>query len=630
MSSAKDLFTISQGGKSFFKIKSGLRSVLEKSDSEIEINFFYKNIKKKSGVNDDNFVRINALMLLQIPVMALESVLKQVHDQEYQAFVSGVSSWNLKIGEDVTEMVVKAYDSYFVQAKINSNYYKALSVSSELKIVINAFNDKPKQMLLEKNLVKLNIVIEDLGKYVGSGKQPKEFQYLTVNFITKVCLFKPCLENINVTLISMLVDTGLTGFCQDPNKDPYDMWQVEGVFTETVRPGKFFTFNKGDKIYLCMSVNEVHKVRFHGDLSLFGSTIKDEFTLKEKQIVLPRRKMSLYGKYDFIVYNKISFQLGNWNMLNVGSVGEAVPLFNSVVKIQNSLDNYIKEIYNKLKARVKKSELAISKMNSEKIKYENELKKYERLIRNTEALVTTAKSNYAVAQENYKNAMVQYNKYHSHMISIDKALKSSCQLKSCSYHCVNIPRCHICQDPYIINKTVLSCRVSREDRSYGKVVTVNGMCSHLVEQHGFRYTGNCKGLPREKTYYKKVIDRITKKVSSKQPLTLEDAYLLEIINMEKGKKIRKHIIETEFTKSLIYKIKNGLVIEEDFVNAEKYKKNKSFIIQLRRFVQKIKNANKLKAITVKINASEQLTKLDYEKLRVCGFIFFSKIVVRVF
>ena len=524
---------------------------------------------------------------------------------------------NLKLGEDINELLTKADDTSFVQAKINSNYYKALSISAQLKSVIQEFNGKLIQKTLKKILVDLAIVVKNLENRVGSSKQSKEFQHLTVNFIANICLFKPCLEKVNVTISSMLVDIGLMGFCQDHQKGPYDIWQVEGVFTETVRAGKLFTFNKGDTIYLCLSVNGVYKARLKGELNLFGSLIKGEFTLNEKQIVLPKFKMKLHGKYTFFVKNKISFQLENWNMLNVDSVGETFPSFNSVGEIQKSLDNYTLETYDKLKARLEKSKSAILAINSERAKFENEVKKVQAVIRKSETLVARAKKNYAIAQTKFKKAEIQYNRYRSQMISIDKAMNSICQLKTCPYGCIQAPRCQICQDPYKINRTVPSCKVSLEDRSYGKLKTVNGMCSHVVEERGFKYTGNCKGLLREKTYYANVINRINKKVDAKQPLTLEDAYLLETINIKEGRKIREQVMAAEFFKSLNYKLKNGLLMEEDFANAEKYTKNKTFANQLRKDTQNIKNGNILKAITAKINASEPLTKLDYERLRVC-------------
>ena len=612
-----------QGGKSVFKVKSGLRSVLEKYDNGMEINFVYRNSKKHLGGDDGNFEKINALMLLQIPLMDLDRALNQVYDPNYQEFVSTVSSLNLKLGEDVNELFTKTDDTSFVQAKINSNYYKALSILTQLKSMIQAFNGKLIQKTLKKVLADLAIVVKDLENRVGSSKQLKEFQHLTVNFVANICLFKPCLEKVNVTLSSILVDIGLMGFCQDPKKGPYDTWQVVGVFAKTVRAGKFFTFHKGDTIYLCLSINGVHKARLKCELNLFGSLIKGEFTLTEKQIVLPKLKMKLHGKYNFFVKNKISFQLENWNMLNVDSAGETLPFFNSVGEIQKSLDNYTLETYNKLKTRVEKSKSAVLEISSESAKIENEAKKYQAVIRNSETLVATAKKNYAIAQTNFKKAKIQYNRYRSQMISIDKTLNSKCQLKTCPYGCIQVPRCQICQDPYKINRTVPSCKVSLEDRSYGKLKTVNGMCSHAVEERGFKYTGNCKGLLREKTYYENVINRINKKVAANQSLTLEDAYLLETINITEGRKIRNQVMAAEFFKSLEYKLKNGLLIEEDFANAEKYTKNKTFVNQLRKDTQNIKNGNILKAITAKINASEPLTKLDYERLRVCDSnIFF--------
>ena len=615
LTSVKDLFTIIQGGKSVFKMKSGLRPVLEKSESEIKINFVYKNSKKTSGRNKGNFEKINAMMLLQIPIMDLENALNQVYDHKYQNFVSSVSSWNVKLGKDVNELFNQADDTSFVQAKTNSNYYKSLSVSSELKNLIPAFNGKPLQTLLEKAVVNLDIVLKDLEKYVTFSQQSKEFQYLTVSFIAKVCVFKPCLEKVNVTLNSILVDVGLEGFCQDPNKGPYDMWQVVGVFTETMHAGKFFKFSKGDKIYLCMSVDGVHKARFNGVLSLFGLQIEDEFILNEKQIVLPKRSLRLYDKYNFFVHNKISFQLKNWNMLNIVSIGETLPFFNSVLEVQHSLDNYTNETYNNLKARIKKSKLTVLEMNSEKTKYENEVKKYQAVIRNSQALVENAKRNYATSQTNFKKAKLQYNRYRRHMISIDKALDAKCQLKTCPYGCVKIPRCQICQEPYKINRTVPSCRVSLEDRSFGKLKTVNGTCSQVVEERSSRYTGNCKGpLPDERNIKK----RIAKKIHDKKPLTLDDVHSLETVDWEKGQELRKHVMEAEFNKSLNYKLKNGLLTEQDFLNAEKYRKNnKTYANQLRKIAQDHKNRIILKTVEAKINASEPLTKLDYERLKVC-------------
>lgn len=606
-----------QGGKSVFKMKSGLRPVLEKSEGEIKINFVYKKSKENSGTNKDNFQKINTLMLLQIPVMDLESALSQVYDNKYQKFVSSVSSWNVKLGKDVNELFNQADDTSFVQAKTNSNYYKSLSVSSELKNLIPAFNGKPLQKLLKKAVMNLDIVSKDLEQHVSSRKQSKEFQYLTVSFIAKVCVFKPCLEKVNVTLNSMLVDVGLEGFCQDPNKGPYDMWQVEGIFTETMHAGKFFKFSKGDKIYLCVSVDGVHKARFNGVLSFFGLQIEDEFILNEKQIVLPKRSMRLYGKYNFFVHNKINFQLNNWNMLNIDSLGETLPFFNSVVEVQHSLDNYTKEMYNNLKARVKKSKSAVLEINSEKSKYENEVKKYQAVIRNSKALVANANRSYANAQTNFIKAKVQYNRYRRHMMSIDKALDSKCQLKTCTYSCVKMPRCRICQDPYKIKRTVPSCRVSLEDRSYGKLKTVSGTCSHVVEEYSSRYTGNCKRqIPDE------IIKSIRRKAEEKKPLTLHEVDWIETVNRKLGQKLRRNIMEAKFNESLPYKLKNGLLVEEDFLNAEKYRNNnRTYANQLRKIAQDYKNRIILKAVEAKINASEPLTKLDYKRLKVCDSIF---------
>ena len=77
-------------------------------------------------------------------------------------------------------------------------------------------------------------------------------------------------------------------------------------------------------------------------------------------------------------------------------------------------------------------------------------------------------------------------------------------------------------------------------------------------------------------------------------------------------------MEAEFNKSLNYKLKNGLLTEQDFLNAEKYRKNnKTYVNQLRKIAQDHKNRIILKTVEAKINASEPLTKLDYERLKVC-------------
>ena len=169
-----------------------------------------------------------------------------------------------------------------------------------------------------------------------------------------------------------------------------------------------------------------------------------------------------------------------------------------------------------------------------------------------------------------------------------------------------------------------SCKVSLEDRSYGKLKTVNGTCSHVVEEHSSRYTGNCKGqLPDEMNIKK----RIARKINAKKPLTLDDVYSLETVDWEKGQELRRYVMEVKFNENLDYKLKNGLLIEQDFLNAE-YIKNKTYANQLRKVAQDHKNRIILKAVEAKINASEPLTKLDYERLKVCDSIFCLKVVLR--
>ena len=81
-------------------------------------------------------------------------------------------------------------------------------------------------------------------------------------------------------------------------------------------------------------------------------------------------------------------------------------------------------------------------------------------------------------------------------------------------------------------------------------------------------------------------------------------------------------MEAKFNESLPYKLKNGLLVEEDFLNAEKYRNNnRTYANQLRKIAQDYKNRIILKAVEAKINASEPLTKLDYKRLKVCDSIF---------
>ena len=177
-----------------------------------------------------------------------------------------------------------------------------------------------------------------------------------------------------------------------------------------------------------------------------------------------------------------------------------------------------------------------------------------------------------------------------------------------------IPKCEICQEAWMINKSIPVCKKYIEDRSYKYLKSEHDTCSHTVNDRSLKYTGNCKEPGPEPSYAQNVIDRLNEKINKKIPLTISDAYALESINKEKGKQLRQQIEKKLFFDNFPHRLTSCLLTDEDFKKLSTYT-NQTFSDKTRKKMQDIKNTKIMNNIVKKMNESIPLSHQDYENLK---------------
>lgn len=625
----QDVFTIIQGKNSVFQMKTGLRPVLKKAGDQLHLNFMYKETKAKStGTGDNNFEKITALQMIQIPLMDIESAMMSIFVTteplftKLSKFQQFGADWNSEIFNDVNEMMIKVGDSNFVLSKIRTHYYKTGPAVIELTELIASLKadklnsiDPSSITTMESALSSLKIILADLKKFAVIKKATKDFTYLTLNFAASMCMFRPCMESTNVTLYPAKYDLKLAGLCHDLSKGPYDMWQTEVIVNEHKTMGNFFNFRLHDKMFICLSKDGVKAAKIQSGIKVLGNEIRDEFILEYKRIVIPKKAIRLFGKYDFIVNSTVNLELNNWDMASVRSYGYANVGSSSLIgKLQTKLDTFATEEYYKSRKRLHIAQNTIKEMTGKIHFYTNKIKQDQKVVGDMKTDLADKKSKHKWAVENFKAFETTYTRNRVQMIAIENAVKNRCTIKSCPFTCAKIPKCTVCQKPWMVNKTVPLCKVTLEDRRYGYLKSQQDVCSHTVQDRTLKYTGTCEQPAPEPGYAQNVIDRLNGKIKKNESLTLEDAYLLESINPKAGKKLIDQIEKKMFFDSFPRRLQNVLLTEEEFNKLESYT-NKTFADKIRKRMKTIKNAKIMNRIMVKLNMSEPLTEEDYQSLR---------------
>ena len=622
------MVSVIQGRNSIFKMKTGLRAVLRKTGAQMSVNFLFKEGKSTSTTTgDNNFDKITSLNMLQLPLMDLEGeminimIFTEPLATQFVNFQTDISTWNLDLMNDVNDLYAKVDDTAFVLSKVKIHYYKIGPAIIRLKKLIAAMKvdtdnsiDSGAVSRMEQSLQDMQVVLKDLKKSVAVKQASKDFQYLTLSFNSSLCLFPPCIDNVNVTLYPFKYDMGLTGLCHDPSKGLYDIWQTDATVLKAQKKGNFFNFKVGDKLYLCLSVDGVKKAKLNAGIEVLGTEVRDTYILSDRKIKISARKLKLFGKYDFMVNSTVNLELSNWNMASIKSYGYSNVGSNFIKTLQKRLDEYTNSEKYKLTARVEKARETVKQMLRNIAYYRSKIKEDKKNLDKQNKQVVQTKKYHEAAKVNFNKYKVDYDRKRAQMLAIENEIKTVCTIKTCPFTCIKIPKCNICQDTYYINKTIPSCKVTLEDRSYGFLKSEKEVCSHVVESRRLKYTGTCKQPTAEPKYAQSVIDRLNKKTKNNESLTLEDAYSLESIDPVNGKKLREQIEKKVFFENFPRRLQNVLLTEEEFKKLEVYT-NKTFADKTRKQMKQIKNALVLRLIMKKLNESQQLLEEDYLKLK---------------
>ena len=392
------------------------------------------------------------------------------------------------------------------------------------------------------------------------------------------------------------------------------MWQTEVSITNSQLKGQFFNFQHGDKMYLCLSIDGVKKGVINTAIKMLGTEIKDQYRLENKMIKISPREIKMFKKYDFTVNSTVNLELGNWDMVNVGSYGYTNGGSPFIVLLQKYLDTYAVSESIKITKRYANGLKTKGDMITMTSVYRGKMKKDKLVVREEESNLADAKRRLSVATNEYRDYRKRYDAKRAEMQKIENMVKNTCTIKGCSSDCHKLPKCTLCQDPYYINISVPLCHIEVRDRSYGFLKSEKAVCSHQVVDRYLKYTGTCKNPNIDGTYWKSIIDRLNKKIREKIPLTEEDAFDLQRIDIDKGTKLMEQIKERNFFQNFARRLQNGLLTDEEFLQLEKYK-NKTFADKMRNNMKKITNANVLQLIAQKLNHSQTLTEEDYAKIK---------------
>jgi len=616
------MLRIIQGVNSVFKMKSGLKPILVKSPrSNALLDFIFKESKISTGGSGN--VNSDVILLLEFPLDDLELCMSDVKATEnapeplattISTFFNVVTLWKSRLSVDINSIFDGKDDAEFVAKSISYHYYQAGPALTTIQKIIDGVLGQTSVDCLKTARDDITVAYDELSKHISVSKPTKEFVYIAAHFTSSVCLYSPCLHDVNMTMYPFKYDLGLGNLCRDVTKGTFDIWQTEGVVQKSVKVGEFFHFDKDAKLHLCLTVDGVKNAKLQAGIELFGSIHKGTFVLKNNKILITQNRVKLFGKYDFTINSTVNLELKAWDKASIKTY--AVATDTSLIKtdLQNTLDNYVVSQYNRLDKRIKDSNEQVTSLSRLKAGYIASRNQNRGLVAVLSKELKETEANYTIAQKNAKGWRDRYQLKRTELLNIEQDMEKNCTVTRCSRSCHKLRKCKVCQDPYHLKVEVPSCKSVLEDRSYGFEKSEKSVCSHVVTDWKSKYTGNCKKPPPDSTYEKSIIERINGKINKKEPLTLEDAIDLESINEEKGKQLRKQIEQQRFFQFFSMRLQNQLLTDADFESLAKYT-NKTFADGMRRKMQEIKKSGTLHRIAQKMKNGQKLTEDDYQKLR---------------
>ena len=619
------MLRVIQGERSVFKMKSGLKPILVKNPkSNAYLDFIYT--KKKSSSSSSN-VDTSGIELLEFPVFDLDMYLNNLASSPLQeplastinTFIGVVTKWNTKLSNDLVD-IWEVPDADTALAYIKYHYHQAGPAMATVQAIVSAIKadaslDQSIGTSLETVSKDMKVAYDMLDAQVKTTRATKEFSYVAAHFNSSVCLYSPCLHDVNITMYPFKYDLGLGALCSDFTKGNFDIWQTLGRIKYAQKAGSFFHFERDDLLRMCITIDGVKNAKVQAGIDLFGKIHKEDFLIAGNKIQIGSRKIKLFGKYDFTINSTVNLELKAWDKASIKTYGVSTPSSAIKTDLQTALNSYTWSEYKRLHKRT-------SEFNNVEVSLHGSIAQYQEAKRTNESDVKTYQKELVDKEKKYifsQNVAQKYRKLYDEkkkeMFNLEKEMNKNCTIKRCPRSCNKLPRCQVCQDPYEIPVEVPSCKQVIEDRSYGFEKSEKTQCSHVVTDWKVKYTGNCEKPAPDEVQAKAVIERINGKLERNESLTLEDAIDLENINEEKGRQLREQIEKQRFFKFLPYRLQNLLLSEKDFLKVEEYTKNKTFADELRRKMVDLRNGQILQKMVQKMQDGQKLTEEDFAELR---------------
>eukprot|EP00795_Rhopilema_esculentum_P003350 gene3350-1699_t len=614
-------FLHKEGG--VFKIKSGLRSSVEKTSSEIKFDLNYKVVEKSSSVVEgSNFDRYTSLQSLSFAAMDVEAgfdmmFLSDHLTQKLEVARKELRSMSEMLNADLDMLIAQISDSKLVLSKVKLYYDKAKlmygKIEAFMNLAKNSIDSETKDLILPA-LDTWKATLEELRTAVKEPEKVKEFDGVLVGFIGSMCLFKPCIEETLITMRHLSVETPWSEYCYDPSKSSLQMWETTAKLLSNRDIGKFFSFTSDDRFRLCLSIHGVKKGEFSGRLKLLGDSIKRKFSYSQGVIGMPNFELKLAGKYPFRMNATMKTSYERWDMLSLRTYGYASSGSKIIEEFQNAMNKFVWEKFERAKSRKRLLNTKLQSLLGEKGEILGQMNSNKEILEETENSLVEARRRYENNSNIHKEMQQIFRSKYSDFVRMRKKLDSVCKIKTCPYKCLRLPRCKVCQTELHASKTVLNCTEELEDRSYSYKSSIKGTCSHVVEDRRLKYTGNCKRPDTEINEAKRIVKLLKEKIDKKQELTLEDAWRLELVNKKQGQELRASIIKANFFKSFPDKLKEGWLSDQDFKLLRKYT-NETFEKTMRENHKKVKLSHFLQELDAKSERGYQVTKEDIAQVR---------------
>eukprot|EP00112_Aurelia_sp_Birch-Aquarium-sp1_P021759 Seg593.16 transcript_id=Seg593.16/GoldUCD/mRNA.D3Y31 product=Fibulin-1 protein_id=Seg593.16/GoldUCD/D3Y31 len=622
-SAEKSIMSILQQDGSVFKVKTGLRPIIKKSSRSIKIDMNYKVTAKSSAkATDSNFNKYTNIDSLSYSVMDVEAGIEMLAVPRYltgklSQIKRDMKTWSEKLSTDIVQLMDNVDNTKLVNDKVKEHYYKGKKFYDSIRdlvIPIKSSLDSSSFETIQTGLSDMNVVLLDLSKDITKTVVEKKFEAVTVQFNGSMCLFKPCIPDTSVKIYPQSVENPWEGYCYDPSKTSFQMWDTKAKMLLGQNVGKLFTFTKDDEFYLCMSIFGVNKGKFDGTLNILGNSLKSKFRLHEKKIHFDTFDMKLSGKYSFRINGSIDASLRRWNMLSVTVHGTAGTHSAIVREMQASMDDVASEYYHRLKMRqkdLKSKDLSLKTKNG---LLRAKLSHDQRGMRKAQRDYTKAKNVYMKSKRTYDEMLRMFAERRRDYQLLKQQLNTICRITKCSLECFKFNNCKVCQKRIFGKHSIPKCRMEYRNKSYSYKDSYEGRCSHIVEDRLLKYTGNCKNPPFEKHAMNKTIERINKKIKNNEILTLEDAWDLKLYNETAGNLLEKQVKKQNFFRAFPDRFKEGRLSEEHLEQLEEYT-NTTFAKKIRRESKKVKLWLIMKELDSKKLNGEDLSKVDFDRVR---------------